>query len=88
MSSSSLSNLYNPFWQQTMLRIKDPKVSVAFYEKHFGFTLIDEYHFPSMSFSLYFLATFPQEEVDKLKDVKPGSEVFGIFSCLFFLYFL
>ena len=33
-------------WQQTMLRIKDPKKSVAFYQEHFGMTLIDKLEFP------------------------------------------
>ena len=46
-----------PSWQQTMLRVKDPKVSVAFYQEHFGFTHIDTFHFPKWKFSIYFLAT-------------------------------
>jgi lactoylglutathione lyase len=71
MASSGVSN---PFWQQTMLRIKDPKVSVPFYEKHFGMKQIDEFHFEELKFSLYFLATLPQEELAKLEGVKPGSE--------------
>ena len=33
-------------WQQTMLRIKDPKVSVPFYERHFGMKLVHRYDFP------------------------------------------
>eukprot|EP01006_Ploeotia_vitrea_P025342 TRINITY_DN58219_c1_g1_i1.p1 TRINITY_DN58219_c1_g1~~TRINITY_DN58219_c1_g1_i1.p1 ORF type:complete len:328 (+),score=56.74 TRINITY_DN58219_c1_g1_i1:64-1047(+) len=61
----------NPSWQQTMLRIKDPKVSVPFYEKNFGFTLIDEYHFEKMNFSLYFLTTLPEGQT---YDLKPGSK--------------
>eukprot|EP01094_Clydonella_sp_ATCC50884_P021123 TRINITY_DN4571_c0_g1_i2.p1 TRINITY_DN4571_c0_g1~~TRINITY_DN4571_c0_g1_i2.p1 ORF type:complete len:348 (+),score=100.22 TRINITY_DN4571_c0_g1_i2:76-1044(+) len=51
---------HNPFWQQTMLRIKDPKVSVPFYQELFGVTLVDEYHFPQWNFSVYFLATLPE----------------------------
>lgn len=42
-----------------MLRIKDPKVSVPFYENHFGFKLIHTYDFPQWNFSLYFLAILP-----------------------------
>ena len=61
-----------------MLRIKDPKVSVPFFQKHFGMTLVDEYHFPTMNFSLYFLATLPEDEVEKLKNAAPGSEVIEI----------
>mmetsp|Transcript_42589 Transcript_42589/g.68853 ORF Transcript_42589/g.68853 Transcript_42589/m.68853 type:complete len:343 (+) Transcript_42589:150-1178(+) len=46
---------YNALWQQTMLRIKDPKVSVPFYEKNFNMKLVHEYHFPQWKFSLYFM---------------------------------
>eukprot|EP01138_Halocafeteria_seosinensis_P008164 gb/GECG01008344.1/.p1 GENE.gb/GECG01008344.1/~~gb/GECG01008344.1/.p1 ORF type:complete len:340 (+),score=48.11 gb/GECG01008344.1/:1-1020(+) len=46
--------------QQGMIRIKDPKVSVPFYEKHFAMTLICERHFPEMGFSLYFLSREPE----------------------------
>lgn len=45
-----------------MLRIKDPSVSVPFYEKYFGFTLIHKYDFPQWKFSLYFLAILPEQE--------------------------
>ncbi|MCV2403030.1 lactoylglutathione lyase [Marinomonas sp. C2222] len=41
--------------QQTMLRIKDPKVSLDFYENVLGMTLLGKYDFPSMEFTLYFL---------------------------------
>jgi lactoylglutathione lyase len=41
--------------QQTMLRIKDPKRSVPFYEKNFGFQLLHQYDFPQWNFSLYFM---------------------------------
>ena len=40
---------------QTMLRIKDPKVSLPFYEDVLGMTKMAEYHFEAMSFSLYFM---------------------------------
>lgn len=33
-------NPFNFTWQQTMLRIKNPAVTVPFYVDHFGFTLI------------------------------------------------
>jgi len=38
-----------------MLRIKDPKVSVPFYEKHFGMKLIHWIDFPKWTFTVYFL---------------------------------
>ena len=47
-------------WQQTMLRIKDPTVSVPFYEKHYGFQLVHTYDFPQWNFSLYFMAILPE----------------------------
>lgn len=42
MASFAVSdnNPFNFSWQQTMLRIKDPAVTVPFYERHFGFKLI------------------------------------------------
>jgi len=51
----ALGKKYNAVLQQTMLRIKDPKVSVPFYEKHFGMQLVHKYDFPQWKFSLYFL---------------------------------
>jgi lactoylglutathione lyase len=41
---------------QTMLRVKDPAVSIDFYGRVLGMTLIRKLHFPEMEFSLYFLA--------------------------------
>ena len=43
-------------FNQTMLRIKDPERSVAFYRDVLGMTLLDKFEFPDMSFSLYFMA--------------------------------
>ena len=42
-------------FNQTMLRIKDPAKSIAFYTDVLGMTLLDKYDFPAMKFSLYFL---------------------------------
>eukprot|EP01041_Mallomonas_annulata_P006951 gene6951-14111_t len=50
-------------WQQTMLRIKDPKVSIPFYENIFGFKLIHKYDFPEWKFSLYFLEIPTDDEI-------------------------
>lgn len=47
--------------QQTMLRIKDPKVSVPFYENNFGFKLLHRYDFPEWKFSLYFMGILDEE---------------------------
>ncbi|MFK7740514.1 MAG: lactoylglutathione lyase [Planctomycetota bacterium] len=42
-------------FNQTMLRIKDPEASVAFYRDVLGMTLLDRFDFPDMDFSLYFM---------------------------------
>ena len=44
---------------QTMLRIRDPARSVAFYRDVMGMTLLDRYDFPALKFSLYFMG-YPQ----------------------------
>ncbi|GAA0832306.1 MAG: lactoylglutathione lyase [Marinomonas sp.] len=41
--------------QQTMLRIKDPKASLDFYQNVLGMKLLGKYDFPGMKFTLYFL---------------------------------
>jgi lactoylglutathione lyase len=43
-------------FNQTMLRVRDPKKSVAFYRDVLGMTLLHQVDFPSMKFSLYFMA--------------------------------
>ncbi len=40
---------------QTMLRVRDPKVSVDFYSNVLGMTLLDRFDFEAMQFSLYFM---------------------------------
>ena len=47
---------------QTMLRIKDPGESVAFYQDVLGMVLIDKFDFPEMSFALYFMG-YPAESI-------------------------
>ena len=47
---------------QTMLRIKDPEASVAFYRDVLGMTLLDRFDFPDMAFSLYFMG-YPTEPI-------------------------
>lgn len=45
--------------QQSMLRIKDPALSVPFYEK-FGFKLLHRFDFKEWKFSLYFMGILPE----------------------------
>uniref|UniRef100_F7II04 Lactoylglutathione lyase n=1 Tax=Callithrix jacchus TaxID=9483 RepID=F7II04_CALJA len=56
--------------QQTMLRVKDPKKSLDFYTRVLGMTLIQKCDFPSMKFSLYFLAYEDKNDIPKDKDEK------------------
>ena len=40
---------------QTMLRVRDPSASLAFYQDVLGMTLLQKLDFEEMAFSLYFL---------------------------------
>lgn len=42
-------------YNHTMIRIKDPKVSVPFYEKNFGMKLYGKYSFTGFGFDVYYL---------------------------------
>ena len=46
----------NYIFNQTVLRIKDPKISLDFYTRILGMTLYRKLDFPEMKFTLYFLA--------------------------------
>ena len=47
---------------QTMLRVRDPEVSVAFYRDMLGMTLLDRYDFEEMQFTLYFMSYLDEGE--------------------------
>ena len=47
---------------QTMMRVRDPEASVAFYRDVLGMTLLDRYDFPEMKFSLYFMGYLAEGE--------------------------
>eukprot|EP00931_Biecheleriopsis_adriatica_P058644 TRINITY_DN34970_c0_g1_i1.p1 TRINITY_DN34970_c0_g1~~TRINITY_DN34970_c0_g1_i1.p1 ORF type:complete len:422 (+),score=79.81 TRINITY_DN34970_c0_g1_i1:58-1266(+) len=57
------SGPYHARFQQTMLRIKDPKVSVPFYETHFGMKLVHWIDFPQWKFTVYFLERPREDQV-------------------------
>ncbi|XP_057315623.1 lactoylglutathione lyase-like [Hydractinia symbiolongicarpus] len=52
-------------FQQTMLRVKDPKKSLKFYSDVLGMRLLHRLDFPSMKFSLYFMGYESEEDVPK-----------------------
>ena len=61
-------------FQQTMLRIKDPKRSLDFYTRVLGMTLITKLPFPSSSFTLYFLAYCDSGSADVPDDPQDRTE--------------
>ncbi|MEA1015880.1 lactoylglutathione lyase [Sphingosinicella sp. LY1275] len=58
---------------QTMLRVRDPEASVAFYRDVLGMSLLQRLDFEEMRFSLYFLAylkdgeTVPEDPVERAR---------------------
>lgn len=75
-SLARMKSSVNPLggqWQQTMLRIKDPAVSIPFYRDHFGLTLIAHLRFPEYKFDLYFLASIPEGEAYDLDPQSPAA---------------
>ncbi|VWU50673.1 glyoxalase I [Hepatocystis sp. ex Piliocolobus tephrosceles] len=70
----TLGEKYEITWQQTMLRIYDPKTTVEFYEKNFGMINLHTYYFNEYNFSLYFLITPPYDEEEKKKLPKPNTK--------------
>jgi lactoylglutathione lyase len=52
----------NISWQQSMLRITNPKASLDFYCNVLGMTLIAQMDLPQFKFSLYFLQTLPKNK--------------------------
>ena len=55
-------------FNHSMLRIKDPKVSLDFYTRVLGMQLVRSEHFDEHKFSLYFLAF---EDPETLPETKP-----------------
>lgn len=53
-------------FNHTMLRVKDPVKSLAFYTGVLGMTLLAIKKFPAMGFDLYFLAKLTESERDNL----------------------
>ncbi|KAF0683264.1 Aste57867_24696 [Aphanomyces stellatus] len=57
MSQRLALALRNISFNQTMMRVKDPQKSLAFYQRHFDLKLAHQAHFSD--FSLYFLVSLP-----------------------------
>jgi len=53
-------------FNQTMLRVREPEVSIAFYRDVLGMTLVKQLDFPEMSFSLYFFAYGTDESLSSI----------------------
>jgi lactoylglutathione lyase len=62
--NSGIKNEYN--FSQTMLRVKDPKKSIEFYQK-LGMKVVEDRHFEEAKFSLYFLASSTAPDGSELK---------------------
>ena len=62
ISSQTVGYTFN----HTMLRVKDPVRSLAFYTGVLGMTLLAVKKFPAMGFDLYFLAKLTDSERDNL----------------------
>jgi lactoylglutathione lyase len=60
-------------FNHTMLRIKDPAVSLRFYSRVLGMRLLRKLDFPEMRFSLYFLAHAREGDSPPM-DAAPRSE--------------
>lgn len=63
-------------FNQTMIRIKDPQRSIAFYTEVLGMSLLKRFDFPEMSFSLYFMAYVRSED----KPVPSGAKDRAIYT--------
>ena len=61
---------------QTMLRIRDPKPSIAFYTEVLGMTLLQKLDFAEMKFSLYFLAYLAEGETIPADPVERAEFIF------------
>lgn len=62
-------------FNQTMLRVKDPEKSVAFYTDVLGMNLLKRFDFPEMTFSLYFMA-YVRPEDEPVPDAKDERAIY------------
>lgn len=62
---------------QTMLRVRDPDASLAFYRDVLGMTLLQRLDFEEMAFSLFFLAFLKEGEVVPEEPAARARFIFG-----------
>ena len=63
---------------QTMMRIKDPEISLNFYVNVLGMTLLKRLDFPEMEFTLFFLGYLRNEESRYLRIPKIELSMFSL----------
>ncbi|KAI3428531.1 hypothetical protein D9Q98_007354 [Chlorella vulgaris] len=69
------------YFQQTMVRIRDPEASLKFYTDVLGMTLLCKLDFAEMKFSLFFLGYQKPEDVPE-DPVERAKWMFGLPACL------
>ena len=77
---------FRPSWQQSMLRIRDPKKSLPFYQDRLGMTLLHSLDFLQWSFSLYFLVLFYKATEERLAPFNPFYKFVTVKAILFFSF--
>ena len=60
-------------WHHTMLRVKDPKVSIPFYNTHFGFSLLHQMEYKLLNQTVSFLGILTPSEKKRWASLTPGS---------------
>lgn len=66
----------NFIFNHTMLRVKDPAVSLKFYQDVLGMTLLHKKSFPQAKFDLYFLAKLTEDELANLPTTEAEKAVY------------
>ena len=66
MSNATNTTTKGFTFNHTMLRVKDPAVSLRFYQDILGMTLLHTKRYPNAKFDLYFLAKLTEAELAQL----------------------
>lgn len=65
-TQTTLTATQNFIFNHTMLRVKDPRISLKFYQEVLGMTLLHKKSYPNAKFDLYFLAKLTEDEIATL----------------------